>query len=61
MIIMQEIGENTYPNHIYYVNDSKSKILAYIPINQENPIYLLKPLSFSTSRRKFKILKKINE
>jgi hypothetical protein len=56
---MQEITEWDVPNHIYLVSDSKSRLLGYIKSGESEVIMLPVPTSFSTSRRKFKILEKI--
>ena len=55
---LQEItdwGEDKVSNNTYIV-ENKSKLLAYIPQGSKNKITFTKPLSFSKSRRKFKVL-----
>ena len=56
--ILQEItdwGEDKVSNNTYIV-ENKNKLLAYIPQGSKNKITFTKPLSFSKSRRKFKVL-----
>jgi transcription initiation factor IIF auxiliary subunit len=62
MVILQETtdwGEYRTPNHIYYVNDSKEKLLAYIKAGSNEPVMLSKPIKFSTRYRTFKEIKVI--
>lgn len=59
MKILQETtdwGEYNTPNNIYYVNDSKEKLLAYIKAGSNEPVMLSKPIKFSTRYRTFKEL-----
>lgn len=42
------------PNHIYLLNENKTKMIGYVK-NKSNSLELFKkPLPFSTTRRKFK-------
>lgn len=59
MVILQETtdwGAYATPNNIYYVNDSKEKLLAYIKAGSNEPVMLSKPIKFSTRYRTFKEL-----
>ena len=56
--ILQEItdwGEDKVSNHIYYV-ENKTSLIAYIKKGTKKKITFPKPLSFSKSRRKFKVI-----
>ncbi len=55
MKIVQEITKWDYsiPNHIYFLSDDKSKLLAYIIEGTEKVLKLSVPIRFSVSRRKF--------
>lgn len=60
MRILQEVtdwGDSNIPNHIYHVH-SNGKLVAYQPHGKAKVVTFHKPLSFSTSRRKFKLLRK---
>ena len=61
MKILQEttVWDSAVPNHIYYVNDSKEKLLAYIKAGSNEPVMLSKPIKFSTRYRTFKEIKVI--
>ena len=50
-------AEFTVPNHVYFLNDSKEKMYAYIKAGTKAVIRFEKPMKFSTSGRKFKELK----
>ena len=55
--ILQEItdwGEDKVSNHIYYVRN-KTSLIAYIKKGTKKKITFPKPLSFSKSKRKFKV------
>lgn len=45
------------PNHIYYVNDEKSKMHAFYNVNTKKVTKFKKPIGFSTRYRTFKELK----
>lgn len=55
MITLQEVGDNSYPNFVYVVNDSKSKLISFI--NDFGMTTFKTPLPFSTRGRKFTVLK----
>lgn len=54
MKILQEITEWDVPNHIYFVTPGKDKMFAYIKASGDVIEEFVKPLPFSTTRRKFK-------
>lgn len=43
-------------NHVYYVNDTKEKLIAFTPLGGLKVIYS-KPLRFNTRGRTFKVIK----
>lgn len=43
-------------NHVYYVDDTKEKLIAFQPLGGELVTYS-KPLRFNTRGRKFKVIK----
>lgn len=62
MIILQETtdwGEYRTPNHIYYLTDSKDKMLAYIKAGSNEPTVFSKPIRFDRRGRTFKEIKAI--
>jgi len=58
MKIIEEITEwdteYAVPNHVYFVNDSKDKMFAYVAVGSVCVKEFAKPIKFSVSRRKFK-------
>lgn len=46
------------PNHIYYVNDSKSKMHAFYNVVTKKITTFKKPIGFDTRYRTFKELKR---
>jgi hypothetical protein len=58
MKIIEEITEwdteYSVPNHVYFVNDSKDKMFAYVAVGSVCVQEFVKPIKFSVSRRKFK-------
>lgn len=55
MKILQETTPDwDFPNHIYFVNDTKEKMFAYVKKATGELYEFSKPLPFSASRRKFK-------
>lgn len=57
--VMEEIGNNQYPNHIYFLNDRKNKLLAFInTITGESKIFT-KPQSFDIRNREFVLVKQV--
>lgn len=59
MRVLQEttVWKQPTPNHIYYVTDDKSKIVAYLNVVSGKIVKLSKPTRFDTRYRKFKELK----
>jgi hypothetical protein len=53
--ILKETTEWPYANHIYFV-ENNTKLVAYMIKGTKKTIHLKKPLSFSKSRRTFKVL-----
>ena len=55
MIVVQEITEweDTTLNHVYFLNDDKSKMFAYIKAGTDTVVEFSKPMGFVASRRKF--------
>jgi hypothetical protein len=47
------------PNHVYFVNDTKDKMFAYVKKSTGELTEFNKPLPFSASRRKFKEINNI--
>lgn len=45
------------PNHIYYVTDDKSKMVAFYNVNTGKVTKFKKPIGFDTRYRTFKELK----
>ena len=46
-------SEYTVPNHVYFVNDSRDKMFAYVAVGSVQVQEFVKPIKFSVSRRKF--------
>lgn len=61
MIVMREITNWGNANHTYIVDNSKSKLLGYIPEGNGNRIMFNVPMNFSTSKRKFEIIERIED
>lgn len=57
MKIIEEITEwdteYAVPNHVYFVNDSRDKMFAYVAVGSVKVQEFNKPIKFSVSRRKF--------
>jgi hypothetical protein len=47
-------SEYTVPNHVYFVNDSRDKMFAYVASGSVQVQEFERPIKFSVSRRKFK-------
>lgn len=45
------------PNHIYYLNDSKSKMVAFYNVHTKEIKKFINPIRFDTRYRTFKELK----
>ena len=54
MKILQEITDWNTPNHIYFANDSKDKIYAYVKASGGTVERFKVPMKFKTSGRKFR-------
>jgi hypothetical protein len=56
MKVFQEITawEDTTPNHIYFMDDGKSKAYAYLPVGKKNIFEFKAPLKLDVRGRKFK-------
>jgi hypothetical protein len=58
MKVIQEITqwdvEYTVPNHVYFVNDSRDKMFAYVALGSAQVQKFKTPIKFSASRRKFR-------
>ena len=60
MKILQETtnwGDNKCPNHIYYLDDKKERMIAYIKAGSNEPKVFSKPIRFDMRGRTFKELK----
>ena len=42
-----------YPNHVYFLNDSKSKMYAYVKHGTDKPFQFKKPIGIDLRGRKF--------
>lgn len=49
------------PNHIYYVDDGKSRMVGYIPAGKKKLVKFGRPQPFSVRGRKFTVLAKKGE
>jgi len=47
------------PNHVYYVDDSMSKMVSYIPVGTNDKITFKKPIAFDRRGRSFTVLKTV--
>ena len=54
MKVLQEITDWNTPNHVYFTNDSKDKIYAYIKASSKQVERFKVPMKFKTSGRKFR-------
>ena len=43
------------PNHVYLLDDAKSKMFAYVPQGAKNPVVFRAPIRIDIRGRKFKI------
>jgi hypothetical protein len=53
MKVLLETTDWAWPNHVYYVNDSRDKMYAYVRRDTQEVFEFKKPIQFRTSRRKF--------
>ena len=54
MKVVQETTEWEFPNHIYFLNDSRDKMFAYVQNGKVTVKEFTVPITFRTTRRKFK-------
>ena len=54
MRVLKETTDWSFPAHTYFVSDDKSKLFAYIKSTGVKVEEFKKPITFSTSHRKFK-------
>lgn len=57
MKVLQEVTEwdtQTAPNHVYFTDDSKSRMYAYVRQGTDQVFRFSKPIGISTKGRKFK-------
>ena len=47
--------KGTAPNHVYLMDDSKSKMFAYVPVGADHPTIFKKPIRIDVRGRKFKL------
>lgn len=60
MKYLQEVtdwGNHNVPNHIYYLNDEKTRLVGYIKAGTKSLFKFSKPMSFDKRGRKFVELK----
>jgi hypothetical protein len=43
------------PNHVYLLNDSKSKMFAYVPVGSDQPKIFKAPIQIDVRGRKFRL------
>jgi hypothetical protein len=55
-LLLEEITDWEYPNHLYVTNESKSKVYGYFIKGSDKFLEFKKPFSFDTRHRKFKKL-----
>lgn len=53
MKIIQEITDWTWPNHTYFVSDSRDRLYGYVRERDGAVVKLSKPIQFNVSGRKF--------
>ena len=62
MKYLQEVtdwGDHNVPNHVYYLNDTKTKLVGYIKYGTKSLFKFSKPMSFDGRGRKFVELKNL--
>jgi len=47
--------KGTAPNHVYLMDDAKSKMFAYVPVGADHPTIFKKPIRIDVRGRKFKL------
>lgn len=63
MKIVQETtdwGKSNTPNHIYFLDDSMTKMVAYIRMGTKDKFTFKKPIGFDRRGRTFKVIKTVN-
>lgn len=62
MIVVQETTKwsSSTPNHIYFLNDSKTKMYAYIQEESNEKKIFNNPIDFYAKGRTFEILRKVD-
>lgn len=56
MKTLQEVtnwGDYNVPNHVYFTNDSRSKMYAYVQLGTNKPFKFKKPIGIDIRGRKF--------
>ena len=53
MKVVQETTEWSHPNHVYFLNDDRNKMVAYLQSGTVQIREFKKPISFYTKGRKF--------
>lgn len=48
------VWETNTPNHVYFMDDSKSKMFAYVKFGQGSPFKFKNPIRIDTRGRKFR-------
>jgi hypothetical protein len=43
------------PNHVYLMDDAKSKMFAYVPVGAQHPVKFRTPIRIDIRGRKFKV------
>ena len=59
-LLIQEITDWDAPNHIYIVNQNKSRLFGYVPERTTAPIMFKKAMSFDSRSRTFKKISEIS-
>ena len=54
MKVVQETTEWTHPNHVYFLNDARNKMVAYVRWGTAQIQEFKKPISFYTTGRRFR-------
>ena len=54
MKVVQETTDWQYPNHVYFLDDSRSKMFAYLQNGTVNVKEFTVPITFRTTGRKFR-------
>ena len=57
MLVIKEITDWGVPNHIYFTDNGKTHMYAYIKDGTEESLIFKAPIPFSTKGRKFEVIK----